>query len=593
MPDTMTTGEKILAQINLTFEKVVGSGEKQYRGNSPFRADSDSKGFTLVVSDCGEKGAYIDHARDNERGSLYDLAKRLGIEPTPHEVGTSKRPYKDMVDYAQQHGIDAAILMAAGWAEGVYQGRKCIIIATATGKRYRFLDGDKPSYKSELNYQRCWFGLDRAIGKHPTVLVLCNGEVSTLVAQHFGVPAFAMTGGESRLPDNLLDELKRKWKGTLYIALDCDKPGRDAAARIHEQLPDATLIDLNLSIGGDLADFCKLYTTDSFSELQRRAGVKVEPQPLTDDAMSESFQTLAVVSCNEFVGLQSGKIQRLGLQSRIPDLDLAVGTFMPSRIHLVLGATGMGKSTLGVSLAMAFMWQAPGLVVSTETPPKLWIAKCAAMKANLPVDRILEGTATNTEVAAVRSAYQTLSKLPVRVFNTISPDIGDIEDWVKRWVKPLGAKWLLIDSISRVIAKGKHNIFDKTTEVSNRLQSLTLETGLSVVTTSQVGRHLRDRANKIPTIQDGYGSGALEQDADVVMSLYYHDYYVRQGLADANDQLPPGKAFVQVGKHRWRNVDNQQVFLHFKGGIGFYPWSFNRPVIAPPLLRVNDLDMWS
>jgi replicative DNA helicase len=156
-------------------------------------------------------------------------------------------------------------------------------------------------------------------------------------------------------------------------------------------------------------------------------------------------------------------------------------------------------------------------------------------------------------------------------------------------VKPLGAKWLLIDSISRVIAKGKHNIFDKTTEVSNRLQSLTLETGLTVVTTSQVGRHLRERANKIPTIQDGYGSGALEQDADVVMALYYHDYYVRQGLVDANALYPPGKALLQVGKHRWRNVDNQQVFMHFRGGIGFFPWLAERPVIAPPLLREKDI----
>jgi hypothetical protein len=429
---TETTADKILARCHLKFEKTVGSDQKQYRGNSPFRADSDSKGFTLIVSACGEKGAYIDHARDNERGSLYDLAKRLDVEPTPHEVGTSKRPYKDMTDYAKQHGVDIDVLSKAGWTEGVYQGRTCLIIPTATGQRYRFLDGDKPSYKSQLDYTRCWFGLDRAIAMHASALVICNGEASTLVGQHYGVPAFAMTGGESRLPDNLLNELKRKWQGALYIALDCDKAGREAAARIQEQLPAAQIIDLNLSSGGDLADFCKLYTTDSFTELQRRVGVKATPPAPVDDAISESFQTLASVSHESFVGLQSGKVQRLGLQSKIPDLDRVVGTFMPSRIHLILGATGMGKSTLGVSLAAAFMWQAPGLVVSTETPPRLWIAKCAARKAKVPVDRILEGTATNTEAAAIRDAYRVLGKLPVRVLNTISPDIGDIEDWVKR-----------------------------------------------------------------------------------------------------------------------------------------------------------------
>ena len=510
---------------------------------------------------------------------------------------SSKRPYKDLADYAQQHGIDAAVLTAAGWAEGVYQGRQCIVMATATGKRYRFLDGDKPSYKSELDYKRCWFGLDRAIGKHPAALVLCNGEVSTLVGQHYDVPAFAMTGGESRLPDNLLDELKRKWKGTLYIALDCDKPGREAAARIHEQLPAAQVLDLNLSTGGDLADFCKLYTTDSFNELQRRAGVPVETAPPPEDTLSESFQTLTVVASTEFEGLQSGKIKHLGLQCRIPDLDRVVGTFMPGRVHIILGATGMGKSTFGVSLALAFMYQAPGLVVSTETPPKQWIAKVAAMQAQVPYDRIVEGTATPPEAEKIREAYKKLSQFPVRVLKAYAPDIAMIEDWVDTWTPRIGARWLLVDSISNVIAQGKNNIFEKTTNASNRLRELTLRANVATLATSQVGRHLRERANKIPTIQDGYGSGALEQDADVVLGLYYHDYYVRQGLVDKDSPLsqlmPEGKAMTFVGKHRHRLTTEERIWLRFRGGIGFYSWEEKAKPLPHPLPIPQDIDMWS
>lgn len=568
-----TTAQRILAQITLKPDGTVGNGDQQYRGNSPFRSDSDSNGFTLVVSPCGEKGAYIDHARDNERGSLYDLAKRLGIDPTPHEVETSKRPYKDMADYAQVHGVDVQVLRDAGCREGDYQGRKCIIIPTQTGDRYRFLDGDKPSYKSEGGYTRCFYGLDRAIGmKHPA-LVICNGEVSTMVAQSYGVPAFAMTGGEGKFPDDLLSELKRKWKGTLYVTLDCDAAGQKAAAAIQQQLPDAQVIDLNLSAGGDLADFCKLYTQDSFNELQRRAGLTVAPTLPTEDTISESFQTLAQVGQSQFEGLRSGKITRLGLLSHIPDLDRAVGSFMPSRLHIVLGATGMGKSTFGVTLALAFAYQGPGLVVSTETPPALWMAKVIAFRAGVPVDRIFEGTADAIEAQHIQKAYQQLRNANVRVLKTTSPDIGEIEDWVQKWAKPLGAKWLLVDSISRVIARGKRNIFDTTTEVSHRLQALTQTSGLAVVATSQVGRQLRDRANKIPTIQDGYGGGALEQDADVVLPLYYHHYYVMQGVSEESETYPEGKAMVQIGKHRWRSIANNKVYLRFKGGIGFYPWN--------------------
>src|SRR5258706_13630684 len=109
-----TTAEQVLtalANYHLKQEKP-----NHYRCDSPLRPGSDSHGFVLILDPDGEHGAYFDHAHEADRGSLYELAEKLGI-PTPsaslqslrRPVASTKRVYSGLVDYAQAHGVDAEI----------------------------------------------------------------------------------------------------------------------------------------------------------------------------------------------------------------------------------------------------------------------------------------------------------------------------------------------------------------------------------------------------------------------------------------------------------------------------------------------------
>src|SRR5260221_7632825 len=95
-------------------------------------------------------------------------------------------------------------------------------------------------------------------------LVLVNGEVSTDVAQYFGIAACCLTtGGEHTIKPELLKELKAAYAGEIIVALDCDSAGRENAAKVVKQLVeagfDAQAVDLGFSSGGeDISDFCKL-----------------------------------------------------------------------------------------------------------------------------------------------------------------------------------------------------------------------------------------------------------------------------------------------------------------------------------------------
>lgn len=262
---SQTTGAAVLAVLRDYDLKAEHSGA--YRANSPFRPGSNSHALSLVIKPDGEHGAWHDHV-SGESGSLYDLASRLNIPIGKAEAASSsKRAYSGIADYAAEHGITAEVLAAAGWEETTHHGRPALRFTTATGARYRYLDNAKPTYQSPAGYQACWYGLTRAIAlaqQTQSPLVLCNGEMSTVVAQHYGLPAACATGsGEKCLSDKLLAELRLLWDGPIVIALDSDTKGRLAAPKLESQLRaagyPARAVDLGGSFGFDLADYCHLH----------------------------------------------------------------------------------------------------------------------------------------------------------------------------------------------------------------------------------------------------------------------------------------------------------------------------------------------
>ena len=216
----MTTGEKVLAALQPYHLKPEGDG--RWRCNNPLKPGSDSQAFTVKISADGEHGAYKNHV-DGEVGSLYTLAEKLGIDVPRLQATETKRIYRDLDDYAAAHGVSADVFRRAGWESVTHDERPAIRIPTSSGARYRFLDGEKPVFKSPSGYKRCWYGLKRAADMAAAAgkpLVLCNGEPSVVAAQHFGIPAAAVAGGADSLPPELLEELRRSWSGDVLIAMD-------------------------------------------------------------------------------------------------------------------------------------------------------------------------------------------------------------------------------------------------------------------------------------------------------------------------------------------------------------------------------------
>lgn len=349
------TAAKVLDALRAHDVKEDGQG--RYRSNSPLRPGSNSHGFTLTLDD-DEHGAYFDHV-SHEAGSLYDLARALGVElPT---VTSTKRGYGGIDDYAAAHGITADHLRAAGWYETIYHGRSALAFKTATGTRWRFLDGQKPYYTSPKGYQRSWYGLTASAAKklgEGGDLVIANGEISTVVARQYGLAAACVTAGEKGIPPDLVQELKAFLGDDpppITVAFDCDDTGRRAGKLIARQLRDSGLIaravDLGLSTGGDLADFCMTHKSDTARALAALPAMPLDAD--TSRAGESDYRTWYIIPASDLKNL--------------PPIEWIVEGEIPARgITVLFGPSGSGKSFIALDYALRVAQTDPVLYMVGE-----------------------------------------------------------------------------------------------------------------------------------------------------------------------------------------------------------------------------------
>jgi 5S rRNA maturation endonuclease (ribonuclease M5) len=608
-PDT--TGSRIVAWLEAHGFKRTGN---EWRGNSPFRAGSDSKAFVVLIEDDGEHGAWHDHPA-NESGSLYDFAERTGIEITPKApVQETKRGYTDLADYAAAHYTTLEAFSRRGWHDGTHKGRPCLIYKLGGVTRYRMTDGKKPYYlwPDEGGGKAAWYGLsvapDMATGR---ALILCNGEASTISAQEYGLPACAWAGGEQRLPDHAIAELKAAYTGPIILAYDCDETGRRVAREVAEQLTtagyDVRIADLQMTDHGDLADFCGLHTETAYAELDKRAVVYTPDIGKLVDAAAALEKTVKAAQTDprEAAAQQAAKLgaqveritaalapprirelheladellappqPRRWASAPIPELAALVGPMEPE-LYVLLGATGMGKSWFAATMAAALSLNyGPGMVVTTETKPINFFQRMVSYTARVSGLRVKDGEATAQEKAAFAAAAMKFKGYEGWVLDMSSPTPAQVEIAAKQTREKVGLSWLVVDSASRM--SGPDGVYERMTGIANSLQNMARDFDIPVIATSQIGRDVTDRAagKRQPRHDDGYGSGAIEHNAGVVLGLYNHAYYVRKDIEVPDDaNYPPNSARLLLLKHRNRQEpDKPWCTVSYEPGCGIYPY---------------------
>jgi len=569
-----------------------------WRGNTPGKPDSDSQACVVTIEG-PENGAYINFATGTS-GSLYEFCEANSIDKAERvPVATSKKEYTSFEQYATEHGAPVEAFRAARWMEKVEDNRRALAFDTDNGIRYRFLDGQKPPYKSPAGYKSCWYGLKRAVGKLTgpgKPLVLVNGEASTVVCQHWGIPAACTTsGGERKLSDELLKELREMWSGQIIIAMDCDSAGRTAAEALRAQLADysVAVVDLGLTDGGDAANWCLLHKEQSMAQLMARTTFSGKTQSQADNPKYVRSGALMKQVSAFYRKVQTGDA-RLTLPTGIEGWDKALMGGLWSGLNFIAGPMGSGKSTLASSIVGNWTRLGKrGLIVATEMTPGQWITRVWAHLAGVRTDELMLGNFNPAFKGAVEAAETTLCAVDHIWRVEGMPTVAGLRDDVLRFVSNNDVDFIVVDSSSNMHADNvSGSIFDQTKAVTNQLAELSREAQAIVgdgkpvpflVTHQQNAANILKRSNKTGTMMDSYGGQSPAQDATTYTVINYPTWFVDRDLAEYDPEYPPGVAALVVDKHRFfMNSSDKPVRVRYEPGMGFYGDRVKAPAQTKP-----------
>ena len=251
--------------------------------------------------------------------------------------------------------------------------------------------------------------------------------------------------------------------------------------------------------------------------------------------------------------IKSRKIgQKTGIPTGIDDLDFVLGGFKPKTFVVFAGRPGMGKTSVAISFAKyAALKGYPSLIFSLEMPSEQIVDKLLLSECSVDSERYRDGFINKQELEEIESARVTVDRLPLRIDDSTSLTIRQLKSKATLAKKKHGIKLVVIDYIQLMTGKDKAgNREQEISSITRGLKQMANELDLTVIALSQLNREVEKRADKVPMLSDLRESGAIEQDADIVLFAYRPEYYEMQVFADDESQQTKGVGRIIVSKHR-------------------------------------------
>jgi replicative DNA helicase len=264
-----------------------------------------------------------------------------------------------------------------------------------------------------------------------------------------------------------------------------------------------------------------------------------------------------------------------GIPTGFVDLDRMTSGLQPGDLVIVAGRPSMGKTSFSMNMAehVAIEQGLPVAVFSMEMGAVQLAMRMLGSVGMLDQHRMRTGKLLTDDWPRVTHAVQRMQNAQVYIDETPGLTVVDLRARARRLARQCGRLGLIvIDYIQLMSASGGgENRATEISEISRALKGLAKELECPVVCLSQLNRSLEQRPNKRPVMSDLRESGAIEQDADVILFIYRDEVY----NPDSPDK---GTAEIIIGKQRNGPIGTVRLtfqgestkFLNFTGGGGSY-----------------------
>jgi replicative DNA helicase len=235
-----------------------------------------------------------------------------------------------------------------------------------------------------------------------------------------------------------------------------------------------------------------------------------------------------------------------GVATGFTDFDEYTSGLQPSDLVIVAGRPSMGKTTFAMNIAehAAIKHKKPVAVFSMEMPGEQLAMRMMSSLGRIDQHKVRTGKLDDEDWSRLTSAIGILTEAPLFIDDTPALNPTELRARARRMAREHGLGMIVIDYLQLMQGAGKSdNRTAEISEISRSLKALAKELKVPVVALSQLNRSLEQRPNKRPVMSDLRESGAIEQDADVIVFIYRDEVY--------NEESPDkGIAEIIIGKQR-------------------------------------------
>lgn len=218
-----------------------------------------------------------------------------------------------------------------------------------------------------------------------------------------------------------------------------------------------------------------------------------------------------------------------GIPTGFIDLDYKTSGFQPSDFILIAARPSMGKTAFVLNVVdyVTVRRGLPCMVFSLEMSKEQLVNRMLSMESNIDSQKLRTGTLTDSDWDAVVEGVGIIGGSKLIIDDTPGISITELRSKCRKAKLEHGISMVIIDYLQLMTASGKgsDNRQQEISEISRSLKALARELQAPVVALSQLSRACETRTDHRPMLSDLRESGAIEQDADVVMFLYRDDYY--------------------------------------------------------------------
>ncbi len=288
----------------------------------------------------------------------------------------------------------------------------------------------------------------------------------------------------------------------------------------------------------DVLDFAEQRIFEIAHRSQKRAYQDI------NDVFVENFKRMQELERNK------GAIP--GITTGFREVDKILGGLHKTDLIVLAARPGMGKTSFALNIAQHAAEAGHSVMIfSMEMPAEQLGTRILSMAASVEMEHIKNGTLSQDEWFALSEAQDSFEDLKLTVDDTSALSILEMKNKCRRLKAEKGLDLLIIDYLQLMSMGGKvENRVQEIAALTRNIKIMAKELDCAIVLLSQLSRNAEQRSDHRPQLSDLRDSGAIEQDADVVIFLKRDDYYEKEdGPAEINPNV--GRTCdVHIAKHR-------------------------------------------